>query len=140
MFYLVTVDATLRYAMHLKSNLNVYKAYEGPGVREGKPVMLLSYYTLATPEPFLRDTIHSFTDEEFRISRKYGGAQLAAQYIEVLQEEARFDREWRAMWDPRKDHVRRALFAFFRGQLIDTLEQVYMLFRTWWLAHLSEPY
>ena len=97
--------------------------------REGKPEMLLSYYTPTTPERFQK-TIHSFTNEEFRISRKSGGSQLVGQYIQVLRKEARFDREWRAMWDPREDHVRRALFAFFKGQLIDTRKQIYTLFRT----------
>ena len=102
--------------------------------------MLLSYFTPSTPSPYLRDTLHSFTDEQFRISRKQGGSRLAQQYIErILEHERRWEREWRSMWDPRKDYVRRALFAFFKGQLVDTRKQVYRLFRTWWLADFTEP-
>ena len=45
-----------------------------------------------------------------------------------------WDREWRVMWDARRDHVRRALFAFFKGLLIDTRKQTYMLFKQFWYA------
>ena len=140
--YLVTVDAKLRYDVHLKSTvkLNVFTVYEGSGEREGKPAMLLSFYIPSIPSPYLRTTLHSFTDEQFRISRKQGGSTLAQQYIkEILVDERRWEREWKAMWDPRKDHVRRALFAFFKGESIDVRKRIYMMFRTCWLHDFTKP-
>ena len=140
--YLVTVDAKLRYGVHLKSTLklNIFIVYEGSGARDGKPAKLLSYYIPTTPSPYHRKTIHSFTDAHFWLSRKEGGSNLAQQYIEeILVNERSWEREWEAMWEPRKDYVRRALFAFFKGQLVDTRKQVYRLFRTWWLADFTEP-
>ena len=67
------------------------------------------------------------------------GCELAEQYVQRLVLEAGWDREWRAVWDPRKDCVRRALFVFFKGQVIDLRKQVYRLFRAWWLEDFTKP-
>ena len=74
------------------------------------------------------------TDETLSKKRAEASKTLAKLHLSVLQREAELDREWRIMWDARRDHVRRALFAFFKGQAIDTRKQIYMLFRKFWLA------
>ena len=62
-------------------------------------------------------------------------------YMENLRREVQWDREWRIVWEAWRNHVRRALFAFFKGQVIENRKQiyvqVYMLELACWLA--AEP-
>ena len=138
--YTVTVDAKLRYGVFLRMTLmlNVFVVHEESGEKEA--VQLLTYSRPSIPNQDRQTTIHSFTHEQLWLNRKEVGSLLAEQYMEfVLVLERSWDREWRALWDPRKDHVRRALFAFFKGESIDVRKRIYMMFRTCWLHDFTKP-
>ena len=129
--YYVSVDAKSRFAIHSKLKQKVFRADEGPGYMERERVVFLHYFTPTIPIQ-LQDASHSVTNEQLQRRRAIGGSKLEGQYIQLLRQEAQWNQEWRVMWDARSYHVRRALFVFLKGQLIDTRKQIYMLFKQFW--------
>ena len=137
--YFVCIEGQkTRYAVHSDWAQEKYKADEHDEDFYGNRVYCLLYYIVKVPEE-LKYEIMCATMEGRQERRAIIGCELAEQYVQRLVLEAGWDREWRAVWDPRKEHVRRALFAFFKGQVMDVRKQVYRLFRAWWLEDFTKP-
>ena len=130
--YQVSSEAESRYAVN--SIQKVFRVEEGPGEMLTFPVVLLRYMTPSTPDVVLRGALYAYEGTKVQLAgiRGEGGWVLMRRYMEVLRQEAQWDREWRVKWDARKDHVLRALFEFFKGLLIDTRKKIYMLFKQFW--------
>ena len=137
--YFVNIDGEkTRYAVHSDSAQEKYRADEHDEDFYGNRVFCLLYHTPTDPLE-LKHEVKCATMEGRQERRAIAGSELAEQYVQRLVLEAGWDREWRAVWDPRKEHVRRALFAFFKGQVMDVRKQVYRLFRAWWLEDFTKP-
>ena len=134
-----------KYWCHLSSELKTWvieKRYFSPEHHCEKHCFFYIIFSMnpATRELHSDENIFmSLSEDDFAEKRAEVGEKMAKLHVSILQREAEWDAAWRAMWDPRKDHVRRALFAFFKGESIDVRKRIYMMFRTCWLHDFTKP-
>ena len=116
-----------------------FKVLEGVAGFFGFSGVLLSYFS-GDGQVNGSSMSYDSTEGQLAATRAESGYILLKRYFEVLPLlESVWDARWRLEWEDWRDHVRRALFAFFRGGLIDARKlayrHVYKLERADWLAY-----
>ena len=130
--YDVSVDPKLQYAANAQKY--VFEAEEGAAEQLGFSGVALRY---GAPDNATQWALFAYSSTEGQLAGNSADAGwfLMTLYMENLRCEMHWDR---AKWEFWRDHVKRALFAFFLGQAIDTRKQIYMqvykLERACWLA------
>ena len=104
---------------------NVFEVSEVPALQLELPGVVLRHWSL---DRELCGAAFSYDSTAGQLAGNRGdtGWFLARRYMQNLGREIQW--EWRVM------PVRRALFAFFKGQLLDTRKNIYTLLCEDWLA------
>ena len=121
--YRVSVVPKLKYAVNAKKC--VFEVSEVPALQLELPGVVLRHRSL---DKNLCGAAFSYDSTAGQLAGNRGdtGWFLARRYMQNLGREIQW--EWRVM------PVRRALFAFFKGQLLDTRKNIYTLLCEDWLA------
>ena len=135
--YDVSIEPKASYAAITRKC--TFKVLEGVAGFFGFSGVLLSYFS-GDGQVNGSSMSYDSTEGQLAATRAESGYILLKRYFEVLPLlESVWDARWRLEWEDWRDHVRRALFAFFRGGLIDARKlayrHVYKLERADWLAY-----